>query len=69
MAGKRAQWSEEDLRSALQNIVNGMSRSTLGLHYRTQNHKTNLEGPQYCLHQKKMTLSEEFKDYLCLEYL
>ncbi|XP_050505987.1 uncharacterized protein LOC126884181 [Diabrotica virgifera virgifera] len=48
MPRKRAQWSEEDLRSALQAIADGMSikgaaksynipRSTLGLHHRTQN--------------------------------
>ncbi|XP_050501627.1 uncharacterized protein LOC126881406 [Diabrotica virgifera virgifera] len=48
MPRKRAPWSKEDLRSALQAIADGMSikgaaksynipRSTLGLHHRTQN--------------------------------
>lgn len=53
MPKKRAEWSEEDLRLALQAIANGMSikgaakqykipRSTLGLHHRTQNPKRKL---------------------------
>lgn len=73
MPGTRVQWSEKDLRSALQDIPNRMSiksvvkqyyipRSTQGVNHRTQNPKKNLEGHQYYLQDKKMTLSQEFTD-------